>query len=58
MPDKSSTDAISSEEARALLTVGWELADKLNKILTRLDQLLGPHPSDPRNKPAPFKSCY
>ncbi len=47
--------AVTSEEARALITVGWELASKLDKILLRLDSLLGPHPTDPRYKPSPFK---
>ena len=40
----------SSQEVRALVTVMWELAAKLDKIMSRLDTLLGPHPSDFRNK--------
>lgn len=46
---------VSAEEVRALIVVGWDLATKLDKILLRLDQLLGPQPSDPRYKSDLYK---
>lgn len=36
----STIDAISSEEARALLTVAWELVSNQQKLLERFDRVL------------------
>lgn len=41
---------LSSEEIRALVSVLWEVATKLDSISARIDKLLAPHPTDPRYK--------
>jgi hypothetical protein len=53
--DSLPESAATSEEVRALITVMYSVAEKLDRISDRIDRLLGPCSTDPRYKPNPFR---